>query len=155
MKNSMNNKFKIIFLGLTLLIGAYSCGKKSQVVYPDSTDFGENILSLPSGIETLPTKVIAGESYSLEADLTKKANLRVVLTNTTTNDPSTYYRWLFTYVKGWYPDNFVSKKQEFSTSKVGNNDLKIVFQGDSGKVRLDIYKNGEANPSEVKFFYWD
>lgn len=150
----MKTIFKHISLLTLLIVSLISCAEKLQVSYPDSTNYGENLFNLPSGIELNPTQLLKGESYSLEANLTKKANLRVVLTNTSEGDATTITRWLFTYKKGWYADNYVNKKQEFSTNTIGNNDLKIVFQGDSGACRLDVFKNGEATPSDVKFFVW-
>lgn len=150
----MKSIFKHFILLTVLIVSFVSCTEKMQVSYPDSTNYGENLFNLPSGIELNPTQLIKGESYSLEANLTKKANLRAVFTNTSEGDASTVTRWLFTYKTGWYADNYVNKKQEFSTNTVGNNDLKIVFQGDSGSCRLDVYKNGEADPSDVKFFAW-
>jgi hypothetical protein len=150
----MKSIFKNFSLLTLLIVSLISCIGKLQVSYPDSTNYGENLFNLPSGFELNPTQLIKGESYSLEAYLTKKANLRAVFTNTLEGDPSTYTRWLFTYKTGWYADNYVNKKQEFSTNTSGNNDLKIVFQGDSGSCRLDVYKNGEADPSDVKFFAW-
>ena len=147
--------FKSFLIISTFLITFVSCVKREQITYPDiPNNYGENILSLPSGLEGTPVELEKGESYSLEADLTKKASLRVVFTNTTPGDEATVYRWKFTYVDGWYADNYVNKKQEFTTNKVGKNDLKIVFQGDSGACRLDIYENGSADPANVKFFSW-
>jgi hypothetical protein len=151
----MKSKMKIfIYLSLVLVAGT-SCADKLQVSFPkEVNNYGENLFNLPSGIELNPTQLLKGESYSLEANLSKKATLRAVFTNTSEGDVNTITRWLFTYKKGWYADNYVNKKQEFTTSTIGNNDLKIVFQGDSGSCRLDVYKNGEATPSDVKFFAW-
>lgn len=147
--------FKSFLIISTFLMTLVSCVEKEQITYPDiANNYGENIFALPSGIEGTPTKLLKGESYSLEANLTKKASLRAVFTNTTPDDDATYYRWKFTYADGWYADNYVGKKQEFTTNKVGNNDLKIVFQGDSGTCRLDVYENGSAEPAIVKFFSW-
>lgn len=147
--------FKSLLIVSTLIITLTSCEKSQQVTFPETANnYGENIFVLPSGSELNPTELIKGESYSLEANLTKKASLRAVFTNTTPDDEATYYRWKFTYVEGWYADNFVDKKQEFTTNTVGYNDLKIVFQGDSGRCRLDVYENGGADPIDVKYFAW-
>jgi hypothetical protein len=157
MLHNMESKmiFKSFIIAFSLLITLPSCEKRGGITYPEiANNYGENIFVLPSGLEGTPTKLLKGESYSLEANLSKKSFLRVVFTNTTPEDPTTYYRWLFTYQKGWYADNFVNKKQEFTTNTVGNNDLKIVFQGDSGQCRVDVYDNGGEDPIDVKFFAW-
>lgn len=147
--------FKSFLIISTFILTLTSCEKRGQITYPDvANNYGENIFALPSGIDGTPTQLLKGESYSLEANLSKKSSLRAVFTNTTPEDEATTTRWKFTYVVGWYADNYVGKKQEFTTNTVGNNDLKIVFQGDSGQCRLDVYENGEADPIDVKFFTW-
>lgn len=147
----MKKSLLYIILGM---FGLLSCEKKMQITYPESTNFGDNIFLLPSGIPEAPTRVLSGESYSLEANLTRKSSIRAVFTNTTLNDSPTAYRWLFNNKTGWYADNFLNGKQEFSTAVVGNNDLNMVFQGDSGSVRIDIYHNGEADPIDIKYLHW-
>ena len=147
--------FKYLLIASSFLTTLASCKKRGEITYPEiANNYGENIFVLPSGLEGTPTKILKGESYSLEANLSKKSSLRVVFTNTTPDDPVTRNRWLFTYQKGWYADNYVNKKQEFTTNTVGNNDLKIVFQGDSGQCRVDVYDNGGADPIDVKSFAW-
>ena len=148
----MKKSLLYIILGM---FGLLSCEKKMQITYPVSTNFGENIFLLPDGIPDVPTKIFSGESYSLEADLTRKSSLRVVFTNTSKDDAPTTYRWLFNNKIGWYADNFVSGVQEFTTQNIGKSDLNMVFQGDSGAVRIDVYENGAAEPINVKYLYWE
>lgn len=146
-------KKSLIYITLGIF-GLFSCEKKMQITYPVSTNFGENIFLLPSGSPESPTKVDRGESYSLEADLTRKSSLRAVFTNTSAND-TPKDRWLFNNKTGWHADNFVSGVQEFTTQTIGKSDLNMVFQGDSGAVRIDVYENGSAAPADVKYLYWE
>jgi len=146
----MKKKILLVLLGMFTLVAC----KKMQVSYPVSTNYGENIFLLPSGIPENPTKVDKGESYNLKANLTKKASLRVVFTNISASE-TPKDRWLFNNKVGWYADNFVNGIQEFSSTTIGDNSLNMVFQGDSGTVRIDVYENGSAVPADVKYLYWE
>ena len=149
MKIQISNKI-ISFLLLLLVVGTFSsCKKKGEVTYPVSTNYGENIFNLPTG-----TVLIPGESYSLEANLTKNTTLLVKLTNLTDLPVEQKPRWNYDYVKGWYPDNLKEGNQEFKTQTIGNNDLKIVFTGTNGSCKLEAFLNGEVDPSFTKFFTW-
>ena len=149
MKIQISNKI-ISFLLLLLVVGTFSsCKKKGEVTYPVSTNYGENIFNLPTG-----TVLIPGESYSLEANLTKNTTLLVKLTNLTDLPVEQKPRWNYDYVKGWYPDNLKEGNQEFKTQTIGNNDLKIVFTDTNGSCKLEAFLNGEVDPSFTKFFTW-
>ena len=149
-----SNVLKLTFLlglGAILLSVFPSCTKKGQISYPKSTNYGENIFNLASG------ELISTESYSLEANLTKKSTLTVVLTNLseTPKDPFVQKpRWVYAYVKGWRPDNVINDSQEFTTLQVGNNDMKLVFVGVNGSCKMDVFENGSAAPIMTKYFTW-
>jgi hypothetical protein len=149
MKIQNSNKI-ISFLFLVLMLGTFlSCKKKGEVNYPVSTNYGENLFNLPTGTVLTP-----GESYSFEANLTKNATLLVKLTNLTDLPVNQKPRWNIDYVKGWYPDNLINGNQEFKTQTIGNNDLKMVFTGTKGSVKLEAFLNGGVEPSFTKFFTW-
>ncbi len=152
MKIQNSNKIISIVL-LILIVGTFSsCKKKGSVTYPVSTNYGENIFNLPTG-----TVLIPGESYSFEANLTKNTTLVVRMTNLSIipTDPTIQKpRWVYDYVKGWYPDNVINNVQEFKTQTIGNNDFKMVFIGTNGSCKMEVFLNGGVDPSFTKFFTW-
>lgn len=139
-----------LFSTLFILAISYSCKKVGGVTYPTSANYGENIFNVPNG------KLTAFESYSFEANLGKNTTLTVKVTNLseTVEDPTITQqpRWVYDYLKGWKPDNYVNKVQIFETNQVGNNDFKIVFVGQNGSCRIDVMENGR--PSFIKYFTW-
>jgi hypothetical protein len=140
--------FVVIFSLFSIVI---SCKKKGEITYPTSTNYGENIFNIPDG------KLISGESYSFEANLTKNANLTVEITNLSekVTDPLKQKpTWLFDFVKGWKPDNYVNETQKFETLQVGNNDFKIVFVGTNGSCKIKVFENASIEPLIIKNFTW-
>ncbi len=138
----------VILLVFTFLL---SCKKEGKIAYPTSTNYGENIFNVPDG------KLISGESYSFEADLTKNSTLTVEVTNLSekSTDPLKQKpTWLFDYVKGWKAGNYVNETQIFETLQVGKNDFKIVFVGTNGKCRMKVFENGSLDPAIIKNFTW-
>jgi len=156
-KDMKNSKLilKIIVVGF-FLISIVSCKKVGGATYPVSKNYGENLFNVPDG------KLITGESYSFEADLTKNASLTVDMLNTSAAVTDIYTQkpvWKFdqdavivgTY---WQPGNYVNGAQRFSTKTVGNNDFKMVFLGTNGSCVIKVYLNGGAAPVLVKNFTW-
>ena len=141
----LNKAINIVAILLTLNI-VLSCKKKGEISYPTSTNYGENIFTIPDG------KLISGESYSFEADLTKNAALSVEITNLSEKAPQA--NWAFDFVKGWKPDNYVNNIQKFETLQVGKNDFKIVFSGTNGACKIKVFENGSLDPAIIKNFTW-
>jgi hypothetical protein len=150
----MNINFKItikivhIVAVLSIFSIVFSCKKKGEITYPNSTNYGENIFNLPDG------KLIPGESYSFEANLEKNSTLTVEMTNLSEKTVNPKPIWAFDFVKGWKAGNYVNETQIFETVKVGNNDFKIVFSGTNGNCRLRVFENGSLDPAIIKNFTW-
>jgi hypothetical protein len=138
----LNKAINIVAILLIFTI-VLSCKKKGEISYPTSTNYGENIFNIPDG------KLISGESYSFEADLTKNSTLTVEVTNL-----SEKTTWLFDFVKGWKAGNYVNNTQIFETVQVGKNDFKIVFVGTNGSCRMKVFENGSLDPAIIKNFTW-
>ena len=146
----LNNKINIAAILLLFTI-VLSCKKKGEITYPTSTNYGENIFTIPDG------KLISWESYSFEADLTKNSTLTVEVTNLSekSTDPSKQKpTWAFDFVKGWKAGNYVNETQIFETVQVGKNDFKIVFVGTNGACRMKVFENGSLDPAIIKNFTW-
>ncbi len=141
----LNKAINIVAILLIFNI-VLSCKKKGEISYPTSTNYGENIFTIPDG------KLISGESYSFEADLTKNAALSVEITNLSEKAPQA--NWAFDYVKGWKPGNYVNNIQKFETLQVGKNDFKIVFAGTNGACKIKVFENGSIDPAIIKNFTW-
>ncbi len=134
-------------LSILLIIG--SCTKKGIVSYPVSTNYGENLLSMSGDL-------VKGESYSVEANLSKKTTMKIVIVNTSNQNPDLTIpipRWAFTYEKGWKAGNYENGQQTFETATPGNNDMKIVFQGTPGSCRIDFYENSSII-TNTKLYNW-
>ena len=138
----LNKAINIVAILLIFTI-ILSCKKKGEISYPTSTNYGENIFNIPDG------KLISGESYSFEADLTKNSTLTVEVTNLSENTT-----WLFDFVKGWKAGNYVNNTQIFETVQVGKNDFKIVFVGTNGACKIKVFENGSLDPAIIKNFTW-
>ena len=138
----LNKAINIVAILLIFTI-ILSCKKKGEISYPTSTNYGENIFNIPDG------KLISGESYSFEADLTKNSTLTVEITNL-----SEKTTWLFDFVKGWKAGNYVNNTQIFETVQVGKNDFKIVFVGTNGACKIKVFENGSLDPAIIKNFTW-
>ena len=145
MKTLILRTFTVV--SILLIIG--SCTKKGVVSYPVSTNYGENLLSM-SG------QIVKGESYSIEANLSRKTNMKIVIVNTSVQDANLAIplpTWAFTYVTGWVAGNYENGQQTFESSTPGNNDMKMVFQGSPGSCRIDFYENSSAL-TNTKVYNW-
>lgn len=144
--NLSNNKRSLIyFMSFILLIVTVSCEKKGQVGYPVSKNYGENILILEKDSLT------PGKSYSMEVELSRKSEVEIIITNLGTQDePSVVTtKWKYDYIEGWVLDNYVNGKQSFRSTKRGLSDLKIVFQGTQGSIRIEYFENGELTNTKI------
>ncbi len=125
-----------------------SCSKsKTKVDYPNSTSYGKNILAVNSS-DTLDPNL----SYSFNAFVSKKASLRIELTNLFPNfgvwsyDSSSNDGWIISDY------NFGTGKQTFENATTGNLNLKIMFTGYGGML-INVYENQTSSPIE-KIIYW-
>ncbi len=137
----------ISVISILIIIG--SCTKKGVVTYPVSANWGENLLSM-SG------QLVKGESYSVEANLSRKTTLKIVIVNTSAQDANTSIplpTWAFAYQKGWTAGNKENGQQTFETIVKGNNDMKMVFQGSPGSCRIDFYENS-STITNTKTYNW-
>jgi hypothetical protein len=144
--------YTIIGFGLIffLFIISSSCNRKLTISYPNSINFGENILAIPDG------KIKSGESYSFESNITKKCDLVVRLTNLSKapSDPAIPTpTWKFSDMTGWTAGNYVNGVQEFHTVKPGTSDFKIVFQGTDGECTMEFFENSSV-VTRVRHFTW-
>lgn len=145
--NRSNNKRSLIYFMsfLLLLTLTVSCEKKGQISYPVSQNYGENILTLENDSLT------PGQSYSMEVELSRKSEVEIIITNLGTQDePSVVTtKWKYDYVEGWVLDNYVNGQQSFRSTKRGLSDLKIVFQGTQGSIRIEYFENGELTNTKI------
>jgi hypothetical protein len=151
MNISTQRTLKIVFslATIALLSSVFSCVKKRVVTYPDSINYGENLLSI------FKDSIAAGESYSFEAELSKKSNLQVIITNLSSPEAGQPMpRWGYAFVDGWQVDNYLTDgTQKFTTIKQGVSDLKMVFSHSPGSCRMDFYENS-STITKTKTFKW-
>lgn len=137
-------------MSLTLLLfTSISCKEKGKVGYPVSQNYGENLLTLDKD------SLIPGKSYSLEVELSRKSELEIIITNLGTEDePSVVTsKWKYDYNDGWTIGNYANGQQSFRTIDPGVSDLKIVFQGTEGAIRIDYYENS-SNITKTRKLEW-
>lgn len=128
-----------IFL-LALFIGFSSCKKNKEISYPTSGIYGENILTKNNGDSLSYLR-----SYSLAADLNKKAELKVVFNNQSLGNEV----WFYSSGDGWIVGDYQSSgSQTFTSTRDGAIDLKLEFAIGpgtylGGKCQVDIYENSD------------
>ncbi len=115
-----------------------SCKKSKEISFPTTGSFGENILLKNNG-DSLSNI----SSYSLTADLGRKAELKIIITNQSLSNET----WFYTSVDGWEVSDY-SGKQTFTSSNNGIIDLDIEFVAGTGtylegRCQVDIYENSE------------
>lgn len=148
MKGSKKFKSSVYLIGIiVLMLMNVSCAEKGKVSYPVSKNYGENLLTLDKD------SLIPGQSYSLEVELSKKSELEIIITNLGTQDePSVAVtKWKYDYNEGWTIGNYQNGSQSFRTTKRGITDMKIVFQGTHGSIRVDYYENSSEITNTKKF----
>lgn len=142
-------KFPLVLL-LILLFITNSCKKPGAISYPTSFNYGENLLGKST------SELLNGESYSLEANLTKRCDLKIVITNLSEeSSPGVKPRWNMDYITGWTVGNYnADGTQSFTTLQPGTSDLQLVFIGTTpGKCQVDFYENS-GNITNTKVFTW-
>lgn len=145
----LNNTRSLIYLmSFTLLLFMnISCKEKGKIAYPVSQNYGQNLLTLAGD------SIVPGQSYSMEVELSKKSEVEIVITNLgTENEPSVATtKWKYDYNDGWTIGNYENGQQSFRATQLGLSDLKIVFQGTEGSIRIDYYENSSSITNTKKF----
>ena len=145
----VNKAFSVLLL-LLGIISLYSCNKEEKLIitYPNTCSNGENILAM-NNYDTLSTL----SDYSLCADLGKKATLKVIVTNLSTEAPGTPEPvWFYTNENGWSVSEYVNKQQTFMSTSTGTIDLLMQFGG-VGKCKIEIFENDSLVP-KIKTLFW-
>lgn len=145
----LNKTFGVLFL-LVSIMSLYSCNKEEKLIiqYPNTCSNGENILAMNT-LDTLSTQ----SDYSLCADLGKKASLKVIITNLSTELPGTPEPvWFFTNENGWTVSEYVNKQQTFTSTSSEEIDLLMQFGG-VGKCKIEIFENDTLVP-KIKTLFW-
>lgn len=133
--------FAILF---TLLIINFGCNKEKNlsISYSMNGVFGENVLALPNS-----SILNNAASYSLSAELGRKADLKIIITNLS----GVGAIWFFTSEDGWSVGDYAGDSQEFISTKDGKIDLDIVFENGPGSCRVDYYENSHSVTQSKKF----
>jgi hypothetical protein len=142
-------KNAIYFLAvITLFFSTLGCNKQEKLAisYPTNGLNGINLLALTSdSLEVAPV------NYSMNAVLGEKAQLKIVITKLPT--PSSNSVWFYDVMTdGWIGGDFDGTSQEFTSTKAGNIDLDLEFQG-QGTCRIDYYENSKT-VTKSKVFSW-
>jgi hypothetical protein len=134
-----------------LLTATFGCNKekKLSITYPTSGTYGVNVLSLEDN-STLNN----GNGYSLCAELGKKAELKIIITNlssTGTSGPGA--GWFYAQGDGWLISDYTNDSQQFESNKDGKLDLDFIFTNGPGSCRIDYYENS-STVTNSKTFTW-
>ena len=121
---------------LLLFLGISSCKKRKEISYPQTMLYGLNINSIDY--------IVSGEEYSFGAVLGKKAELKIIITNTSTNtmnNPS----WAYAVPEGIKASiyDYNVGIQTFEPTKVGEVYTLMMFTGSPGSCRIDYYENSD------------
>ncbi len=140
-----------IFFILITLAFLYACNKaeKQKIDYPSTGSYGVNILSLQDS-----DTINGSADYSLAAELGKKAELKIILTNLSSQvggGPSS--TWFYADGNGWTVSDYSNDQQEFVSDKSGSIDLDMIFGGNKGKCKIDFYENSNSI-TKSKVLYW-
>lgn len=139
------------FLYLIIIVATFwsACTKENQrIEYPLTGTYGRNILTVPNG-DTIP-----GSSYfSLAAELGRRADLKVVMTNLSEQaSGSPASMWFYSDENGWSISEYSSDTQEFISNKSKTIDMNMVFGG-KGKCKIDLYENSKSI-TQSKILFW-
>ena len=139
-----------ILVAATFLVSCKK-DKATEIKYPASMAYGENVLAIDS--------VTGVEDYSFGATLGKKAKLKIVITNlsTTTNSSSPGQVWFYSDNQGWVVSDYTSENtQTFTANKKDDNILRMKFlsaNDSTGKCKIEYYENSD-NVTKTKFLHW-
>jgi hypothetical protein len=151
----MNNKMikQILTYTIALLLTATNFGcnkeKKLSITYPAKGVYGENVLSLDDN-----STLNSVNGYSLCAELGKKAELKIVITNLSvagTSGPGAV--WFYAQEDGWLISDYTDNSQQFESNKDGKLDLDLIFKNGPGSCRVDYYENS-SSVTNSKTFTW-
>lgn len=141
-----------LFAAFCVFVFLTSCNKEKReaINYPTNSDYGVNVLALANN-----TKLDNTITYSLAAELGKKAKLKLIIRNlsTNTNNLSPGAVWFYGDNTGWKIDDYINNSQTFTSNDNGLIDLNILFENSPGVCTIDFYENSE-NITQSKKFYW-
>lgn len=145
MKNILLFAFAALFM--------ISCKKQTEkITYPDKMLFGDNILAIVN--ENVSDSVTALREYSLGAKLGRKADLKIVFTNTSPINSQYQPVWMYAPEDGWIVGDYDAEgKQTFQSTKSGDIQLKIVFSGSQGTCKVDFYENS-STITKTRYLRW-
>jgi hypothetical protein len=134
-----------------LMASNFGCNKeeKISITYPESGVYGENLLSIADS-----STLNSINGYSLAAELGKKAELKIVITNLSasgTSGPGAV--WFYAEGVGWLVSDYTNSSQQFESTKDGKLDLDLTFINGPGSCRVDFYENS-SSITNTKSFTW-
>ena len=147
----MLKRFLIYPVAVLLIIASAGCNKEKNllITYPTNGSFGENVLALTDN-----TNLLSGSDYSFSAELGKKAELKIVITNLSgPGGASPGAVWFYTSENGWVVGSYSTENQQFESNKDGEIDLNIIFENGPGSCRVDYYENS-SSVTNSKSFIW-
>ena len=142
----------LIYPAAVLLIMAFTgCNKEKKllITYPATGSFGENVLALADN-----SNLLSGSDYSFCAELGKKAELKIVITNLSGpggGGPGAV--WFYTSVNGWTVGSYSAENQQFESNQDEKINLNIIFENGPGSCRVDYYENS-SSVTNSKSFIW-
>lgn len=134
--------YSVVIIGVFANTG---CNKeeKLSITYPSSGAYGENVLALADN-----SSLTSVNGYSLCAELGKKAELKVVITQLSGSGV-----WFYADKNGWTVSSYSGGSQQFESNTDGKIDLDITFENGPGSCRVDYYENSSSVTSS-KTFTW-
>lgn len=135
----------VIFIAFVFLLSTCAKFKKDKISYPTQGLYGKNILALNTA-----DSLIQGQNYSLNANLEKKATLKIVIKNSSTQGNPV---WFYSEQGKWLVSDYSSSQQEFIANDDGNLDLNIIFENGPGSCLVDFYENS-SSVTQTKYFKW-
>jgi len=142
----------LIYTIIVLLTASnFGCNKEEElsIIYPSSGAYGKNILALANN-----TILDNSNGYSLSAELSKDAKLKIVITNLSSSGTgSPGANWFYAEGDGWIIGDYVGNSQQFESNKDGKLDLDITFENGPGSCRVDYYENS-SSVNNSKTYTW-
>lgn len=117
--------------------------KKLSISYTSSGAYGENVLALADN-----SSLTDINGYSLCAELGKKAELKIIITQLSGSGA-----WFYADENGWTVNSYVGGTQQFESNDDGKIDLNITFENGPGSCKVDFYENSSA-VTYSKTFIW-
>lgn len=129
-------RYKIFIAAIFTL---FSCNKRDEEIsYPASLENMRNVLSVGPVVENV--------DYSFGAQLGRRAELKIVITNlsvqTNVNQPKPV--WFYAGTNSWDASDYSNDMQTFTASKTGTINQDITFSGHPGACKIEYYENSKS-----------